>query len=65
MSKTFRVSGEMLARQQQNASEIMQRYIAFAKSIGCTVQGDEIACTAKQSKLLSDWWGRNAKGPVT
>lgn len=41
---------------QRRAAEIaMREYRDYALSIGCIIHGDEIECTAEQSKLLASW----------
>jgi hypothetical protein len=58
---THRIEGRILNEQMRNAAELMTQYIEYAKRIGCTVDGDSIACTAKQADLLTTWWERNTR----
>lgn len=53
-----------LATQTNAGVAFMSRYAAYARQIGCTVDGDSIQATSTQSKLLRTWWDQNSKGNV-
>ena len=42
--------------QSSEASRIMDEYEAYARKLGCQVEGDAIICTATQAKILNTWW---------
>lgn len=43
------------------AQELLVRYAAYAKSVGCMVVGDTIDCSAEQAQLLAKWWSKEMK----
>jgi hypothetical protein len=45
-----------LIRQTDQAERTMAEFEAYAKQIGCTVQGDAILTTNSQLKILNTWW---------
>lgn len=55
---------KQLATQTNAGVAFMSRYAAYARQIGCKVEGDSIHATATQSRVLRDWWDKNSKGNV-
>ena len=55
---------DMRRRLEQSAAAeaVMQEYVAFARNIGCEVEGDAISCTASQVKVLNTWWKNRTFG---
>ena len=42
--------------QSIEANQVMAEYEAYARKLGCQVEGDAIICTAAQAKILKNWW---------
>lgn len=52
----MRVSVEALRQQAWRADKLYAEFIAYAKSVGCTVIHDEIISDDEQARLLANWW---------
>ena len=52
----FRVTPEMAKRA---GDEKVAEWRKFAAAVGCVVVNDNATCTAKQQKLLKNWWRDN------
>jgi hypothetical protein len=52
---------QTLAAQTNAAVAFMGRYAAYARSVGCKIDGDAIHCTSTQAKLLRRWWDENSR----
>lgn len=53
----MRVSVEALRQQAWRADKLYAEFIAYAKSVGCTVIHDEIIISDdEQARLLANWW---------
>lgn len=47
------------SHQTEVAWKLMDRYIAYARSIGVELVGDTILCEEKQEAKLAKWWKEN------
>lgn len=56
MGQMHRGDAGAYLRQAYSAERLMSAYSAYAVSIGCHIQGDEIACDSHQSRLLEAKW---------
>jgi hypothetical protein len=45
-----------LRQQAWRAEEFYVEFLAYAKSIGCRVHGDEIISDDDQAQKLANWW---------
>lgn len=54
--QTHQTNARQMIQQAYDAQRLMQAYEDYAREIGCHVQGDEIVCNSKQSRLLEAKW---------
>lgn len=63
--KTYRSSLQSSGEQTRRGEELMQRYLAYAIGIGCSIgEGaarDCIECAAEQADMLNAWWEENTR----
>lgn len=52
----MRVDVQALRQQMWRASEFYAEFVEYAKSVGCTVIGDEIISDDEQARLIANWW---------
>lgn len=52
----MRVDVNALRQQAWRADKLYAEFIAYAKSVGCTVIHDEIMADEDQAKLIARWW---------
>ena len=50
------VNVNALRQQAWRADKLYVEFIAYAKSVGCTVIQDEIMSDDNQAKLIARWW---------
>lgn len=58
---TTRIINSNIREQERRAIEMMDNFLVYARSIGCTVVHDEIECNEAQSRLLHKWWTEHAR----
>lgn len=54
---------DVYLRQREEAEDLMRRYLDYARSIGCTVTGDLVECSAQKALVLAEWWRVNTERP--
>lgn len=52
----MRVDVKSLRLQAWRAEELYAEFIAYAKSLGCSVLHDEIMSNEEQAQKLANWW---------
>lgn len=56
----MRIDVRAMRQQVWRAEIVYRKFIAYARSIGCSVMHDEIVSDDEQARLLANWWMENA-----